>query len=1390
MAYLDSKFGFYSDGGSENYVNIRMNTLGNVNLEIETYYPVYYTVKWATNNIETHRIPRNGKKKFGYFSDVSTDREVLLYLPQSIKKINGLDSLKPASIDISKATKLTEISCKSDKLYSVSLTNNKYLRKIDFNGCKLLGTDTVSTLTLIYAKYLNYVDVRGTQLTAVNFSDKGGSLEKCYLPSTLTSLTVKNQMLLTDLILPYGENGEEIAQNLATVEISNCPYIKRVSEIEGENMFAVMKYCRSLILNNSFNLETMDFNGFTRLQNITLSNIDALKDIGLNDLCEAGTASNLKYVGVSACLNLKTINMNCSSSDYVITFADDGLLDLSTSNVTTIHSNCIIKGLKTIVVPRTIEEMYFTNDYGSGYSDIKNIWSTSSSVIDSSGVFPSAKHMDAETFITDDYIGIDFYGLHLNNIDLGALVNIPEAINFTLYPTNVNPNFNLNRNGTSLPYLQPVGTLDLSNYTGSLAKFFNGVDLDKLKIVCDKTLPQTNYSYCLYNAKFESVDTLTALLNCIGLISNGSYMFAETIIDNVDIMNQVSFNNGAIIDFMFSGSKVGNIDNLNLASSIASAKGFVKGCKLLTSAKNMTINVNGPIDEFLMNCTNLGSIDNTVVNNATSINYVLYNCNKIIPNIKSWDLSKCNSMQYALSGTNINNSTLDLSGVTLGTSNCDYSNLLNGNSDVTINLVNSSININGIEKIIIGLNNAKLDLTNHDLSKRTDFTSWFEDSNLAKIIVNGVIWGENLIFDKAFKNSKITEDFLLPLTTISCIECFNNIPTLKSIHSNWNQNFKKITPTNCYNGSINITNIDGIEVTNSYTTGLDDIPISWGGLGFLKDVTGIYEFEIPEDNYEIFITETFEDGAINWGDGTLDKVGIVTGTGNSESTVTYVSHVYKKAGTYIIKGKTWLSYNLNYGTGFACHSSVRQVLTRVIQVPSKTTSGTGFSKNGCISSTFKECLKLKYVDISNVTTSLISLVQCFYGDTALEEIKFNTNILSSSITFNSAFYNCTNLKFNSDSLPRLVNATSLYINNAFNGCSKNVELDDEEQYELDLTSLVNNRENISINDLGYCFTSSGFTKITMPRNFKVTNKGVDGRTTFNSCKNIIEIDFNGGKMYHGDLRNTISSNPNLTTINFTDCEFYNISHCSGFISSNPKLTNIIGIVDLRNVSNNNVGFDSAFASNPLITDLSNILLPEKSGRYDSMCKGCAALVKLPTTPNNTFKSDNMSLMLSDCKSLVDISEYTFEIVTNSSAANGGMNSMFRNSNNIEHIGKLIVRGSVRTIFAGCDNLKKIDEYNFAQTINNLDTYLLWQGAIELTDVIFKGTTPPAFTGSNNNSTFSIPPFSRSTAVSLFNALGSAEVGAGITLLKLNRQTFASLTSSDISIATNKGWSVS
>lgn len=971
MAYLDSKFGFYSDGGSENYVNIRMNTLGNVNLEIETYYPVYYTVKWATNNIETHRIPRNGKKKFSYFSDVSTDREVLLYLPQSIKKINGLDSLKPASIDISKATKLTEISCKSDKLYSVSLTNNKYLRKIDFNGCKLLGTDTVSTLTLIYAKYLKYVDVRGTQLTAVNFSDKGGSLEKCYLPSTLTSLTVKNQMLLTDLILPYGNNGEDIAKKLATVEISNCPSIKRVSEIEGENMFAVIKYCRSLILNNSFNLESMDFNGFTRLQNITLSNIDTLKDIGLNDLCEAGTTSNLKYVGVSACLNLKTINMNCSSSDYVITFADDGLLDLSTSNVTTINSNCIIKGLKTIVVPRTIKEMYFTNDYGSGYSDIKNIWSTNSSVIDSSGVFPSAKHMDAETFITDDYIGIDFYGLKLKNIDLGALVNIPEAINFSLSPTTVNPNFNLHRNGTSIPYLKPHGVLDLSNYVGSLAKFFNGVDLDKMQLKVEKNLPQEDFSYCFFNSTFSDESYIMPLISKITAASNLNYTFYKTTISTYNILDEILLaDKGCTMDYTFGECpNITNTDNLELSNKVKSSVGMFYKNPNLTSAEDMKIKVNGSTSKMYQDCKKLNSIVRSTIDNSKDTSYMFSGCSRISTMFDKIP-SSCNNANYMYANTSIN--SCNFNGKEFGSSSCTYDGFIEGASGITVYLNTATGKANNFGGIVEGCTNIVVDLTGLDMSHLSDFTSWFEGkSGLKKIILNEVIWGSDLIFDKAFKESNITDDFLLPLTTISCIECFSDISTLKNIHSNWNQDYiNTIISTNCYSGDVNITFIDSIKVLDN----LDDVPTKWGGRGFTKEYTGIYTAEIPSDNYTIkFATFSSSDKYINWGDG--------------NTTQNQLSHTYSKAGIYTIKAQAW-SCNVNGWSNNNMDNNLMNCITEIKQIPSNRDNQNIPGSMAFMFSGFKKLVKanLLNMDFSKIKDSLKAM---FFNCSSLIEVQID-----------------------------------------------------------------------------------------------------------------------------------------------------------------------------------------------------------------------------------------------------------------------------------------------------------------------------------------------------------------------------------------------------------------
>ena len=624
LAYLDSKFGFYSDGGAENYVNIRMNTLGNVSLTVETYYPVYYTVKWATNNIETHRIAKNTKCTFKYFSDVSTDREVLLYLPHALKSIENLDSLKPASIDISKAVRLNKIEVHSDRLFSVNLANNKYLRTIDFNGCVKLGTDTISTMSIIYAKYLEYLDVRGTKLTAINFPNEGGSIVECYLPETITSLEVKNQLLLTDLIL------QDNTVDLATVDISNCPNISRLSETSTDKQFDVFKYCRNLKINNSFlSTKEIELSGFTRLQNITLSNIEGLESLGLNDLCEAGGTSSLRYIGVSNCKNLTTLTMNCSSNDYEITLANNALLDLSTANVVEIFSNCIIKGLDTIVLPRTIKNMFFTDDYGSGYSSVVNMWSAQTAAIDSTGVFPEARHMDANSGSIDSYKGIDFFGLQFQNIDLAALVNIPNAKNFNLSPTTVNPNFNKNRDGEAYPYLRPSGILNLSNYTESLANFFNGVDLDEFIVICNNPLPQTDLSYCFFNATFSTDSAIEAILSNTTGVTNLDYCFYKTNVADTSILNKVNTAAGCTMNYTFAECpNIKTLINIVIPSNVTEVEGMFNKCPL-TTITNMTINVAGSISGLFKGCDQLITIATLRIPNVTDVSSTFDGCTNL-----------------------------------------------------------------------------------------------------------------------------------------------------------------------------------------------------------------------------------------------------------------------------------------------------------------------------------------------------------------------------------------------------------------------------------------------------------------------------------------------------------------------------------------------------------------------------------------------------------------------------------------------------------------------------------------------------------------------------------------------------------------------------------------
>lgn len=495
--------------------------------------------------------------------------------------------------------------------------------------CSTLGTVTAtgSSLDLSRCKYLRHCDVYNTALTEVQLDTSGGSLVDIYYPKTIQSINLIKQRLLETVGLPYGTKGEEVPTSLYNISIQECPSIKKLntsSDPEISSSFASMVYCNNLTLRNSLDLATLNFDGFYRLKNVVIENMYNLQTIGFNNLLPAGETSTLKYVGMSNCPKLSTFELNCTSNDYEITLADDAILNLGgLISLKSITSNCVLKGIKTIIVPTGLDSMFFTNTYGSGYSTIKNIWASSQCNVNTGGTTPTVTHVNG------GYEGIDFAGMNLKNIDLGALVNIPKAINFTLYPTTVNPHFNLNRDGETYPYLQPVGTLDLSNYTESLAKFFDGVDLDKLKIVCTNKLPQTDLSYCFYNATFSNDTAINTLLSKVSSITNLDYCFYKTTVADTSILSKISMGESSTMNYTFAECpNITTLKNVTIPSTVIEVEGMFYKCPL-KAITNMTVNVNGSISGLFKGCTELTTISTLKIPNVTDVSSTFEGCTSL-----------------------------------------------------------------------------------------------------------------------------------------------------------------------------------------------------------------------------------------------------------------------------------------------------------------------------------------------------------------------------------------------------------------------------------------------------------------------------------------------------------------------------------------------------------------------------------------------------------------------------------------------------------------------------------------------------------------------------------------------------------------------------------------
>ena len=532
IMYVDTLLGYMAS--SSDYITLRSSKLGYVYLDIETYIPMYVSVKWRdeANNtgLQTKRVGRGEVVRFEYNMPTATDQEIVVYAGYYLKRLGNVSNLQPTTMLIANASRLTEIECHSPNLINTDLSECTKLQRIDLSNSTALGSGIGAqpTLNISNCKYLRYCNCSNTKLTAIYTMQAGGNLEEIYYPDTTQVIQLSNQTYLRVVGIPFGNT---YCRSLADVDISNCHKIEYIHYpfIEGESLnFESMKYVQNLKLSNSLDkLKILNFRGFNKLTTVELSSMHNIEVLGFDDMLQVVDTPYLSRFVASDCPRISEITFNVSGNDYKIAFAEDSTVNLSgMQSVNLITGNYPIKGLKTLIIPNSTKNLLFNYKFGDGQTDIKNIWS---------GL---VNHSN------DGYEGIDLKGVELENITMNAFEHIVNGKNFSVSPTNINPFFNINRDGVEKPFFRPEGKINLSKYTGSMEYMFKGMDLTKFNIVIEGNRPQQVLTNLFEQARIVSTDTIKSKDLINGILSaypyadvwDGLFRYADIDFDTDDII--------------------------------------------------------------------------------------------------------------------------------------------------------------------------------------------------------------------------------------------------------------------------------------------------------------------------------------------------------------------------------------------------------------------------------------------------------------------------------------------------------------------------------------------------------------------------------------------------------------------------------------------------------------------------------------------------------------------------------------------------------------------------------------------------------------------------------------------------------------------------------------
>ena len=205
--YIDSK---YNAGDSLTDV-ITLRGYAKSNITITPYADVYATIKFGSYLVQT-RATRNQSYTMVCPLDNVNDTEIYIYSASQLADVGDLSGLKVGYAEFVYGTKLQHLklgdssgSYTNGNLQTLYLGNNRLLKTLDVRNCIGLGTGDQKTVDLSGCTGIEEVYFAGTKITGVSLPN-GGGLRVLQLPSTITSIVIRNQPSLTTFSCPSFSN--------------------------------------------------------------------------------------------------------------------------------------------------------------------------------------------------------------------------------------------------------------------------------------------------------------------------------------------------------------------------------------------------------------------------------------------------------------------------------------------------------------------------------------------------------------------------------------------------------------------------------------------------------------------------------------------------------------------------------------------------------------------------------------------------------------------------------------------------------------------------------------------------------------------------------------------------------------------------------------------------------------------------------------------------------------------------------------------------------------------------------------------------------------------------------------------------------------------------------